>query len=123
MTDLEQFTAGFFEALAFTDLGPDSDIPEGAELDPELVADLEADCRSFFWRFDWHVRIVMDVNRRLSWADAGHDFWLTRNGHGAGFWDGDWDLDDTDRHAAKLDQAAQDFGQVDLYEVDGVIYA
>ena len=21
---------------------------------------------------------------------AGHDFWLTRNGHGAGFWDGDW---------------------------------
>jgi len=23
-------------------------------------------------------------------AQAGHDFWLTRNGHGAGFWDGDW---------------------------------
>jgi hypothetical protein len=22
---------------------------------------------------------------------AGHDFWLTRNGHGAGFWDGDWE--------------------------------
>lgn len=22
---------------------------------------------------------------------AGHDFWLTRNGHGAGFWDGDYD--------------------------------
>ena len=21
---------------------------------------------------------------------AGHDFLLTRNGHGAGFWDGDW---------------------------------
>jgi hypothetical protein len=21
---------------------------------------------------------------------AGHDFWLTRNRHGAGFWDGDW---------------------------------
>lgn len=21
---------------------------------------------------------------------AGHDLWLTRNGHGAGFWDGDW---------------------------------
>ena len=24
-------------------------------------------------------------------ARAGTDFWLTRNGHGAGFWDGDWD--------------------------------
>ena len=22
---------------------------------------------------------------------AGHDFWLTRNRHGAGFWDGDWE--------------------------------
>jgi len=22
---------------------------------------------------------------------AGHDFWLTRNGHGAGFWDGDYE--------------------------------
>lgn len=24
------------------------------------------------------------------WAMAGHDFWLTARGHGAGFWDGDW---------------------------------
>lgn len=23
-------------------------------------------------------------------AQAGHDFWLTQNGHGAGFWDGDY---------------------------------
>src|SRR5688572_3851995 len=23
-------------------------------------------------------------------SDLGHDFWLTRNGHGAGFWDGDY---------------------------------
>ncbi len=22
----------------------------------------------------------------------GHDFWLTRNGHGAGFWDGDYSI-------------------------------
>jgi hypothetical protein len=24
-------------------------------------------------------------------TDLGHDFWLTRAGHGAGFWDGDYD--------------------------------
>ena len=24
-------------------------------------------------------------------GQIGHDFWLTRNGHGAGFWDGDYD--------------------------------
>jgi hypothetical protein len=25
---------------------------------------------------------------------AGHDLWLTLVGHGAGFWDGDWDMGD-----------------------------
>ena len=24
------------------------------------------------------------------WSAAGHDLWLNRNGHGCGFWDGDW---------------------------------
>ena len=24
-------------------------------------------------------------------SQFGHDLWLTQNGHGAGFWDGDWD--------------------------------
>lgn len=26
----------------------------------------------------------------LDFETIGHDFWLTRNGHGAGFWDGDY---------------------------------
>lgn len=51
---------------------------------------------------------------------AGHDFWLTRCGHGAGFWDGDW----PEPHATKLDQAARAAGNVDLYVGDdGMIYA
>lgn len=40
----------------------------------------------------------------------GHDFWLTRNGHGAGFWDrGAGELGD------RLTDAANAFGGVDLY--------
>ena len=34
-----------------------------------------------------------DLEQALSEQDAsqiGHDFWLTRQGHGAGFWDGDY---------------------------------
>jgi hypothetical protein len=51
---------------------------------------------------------------------AGHDFWLTRNGHGAGFWDGDW----KEPHASALDALSKSFGQVDLYVGDdGKIYA
>lgn len=44
------------------------------------------------------------------WECAGHDFWLTRNGHGVGYWDrGLGELGD------KLTAAAKTFGGVDLY--------
>lgn len=41
---------------------------------------------------------------------AGHDFWLTRNGHGAGFWDrGLGELGD------RLSEASKVYGGIDLY--------
>ena len=43
---------------------------------------------------------------------AGHDFWLTRNGHGAGFWDGDW----KDSAGASLTEIAKSFGECNLYD-------
>lgn len=53
-------------------------------------------------------------------AMAGHDFWLTRCGHGAGFWDGDW----PEPYASQLDHAARAMGNVDLYVGDdGKVYA
>jgi len=42
---------------------------------------------------------------------AGHDFWLTRNCHGAGFWDGSW----CDEVSDDLDKAAHEFGECNLY--------
>lgn len=45
---------------------------------------------------------------------AGHDFWLTRNHHGAGFWDGDWPND----IGIILTNAAHAFPEVDLYVGD-----
>jgi hypothetical protein len=50
---------------------------------------------------------------------AGVDFWLTRNGHGSGFWDGDYDhLDGTGEAAKRLTDAAHAFGEVwcSIYE-------
>jgi len=49
---------------------------------------------------------------------AGHDFWLTRNGHGAGFWDrGLNDLGD------RLTESCKGFGESDLYAGDdGKLY-
>jgi hypothetical protein len=51
---------------------------------------------------------------------AGHDFWLTRNGHGAGFWDrSELSKADQDKYTA----AAESFGECDLYPGDdGKLY-
>jgi hypothetical protein len=48
---------------------------------------------------------------------AGHDFWLTRNGNGAGFWDGDW----PEPSAIKLTKLSKDFGSFSLYVENGKI--
>lgn len=46
-------------------------------------------------------------------TQVGHDFWLTRNGHGAGFWDrGLGALGD------RLTSAAHAYGSCDLYVGD-----
>ena len=41
-----------------------------------------------------------------------HDFWLTRNGHGAGYWDGDYDDrdDDDDTLGRDLTDACKPYG-------------
>ena len=45
---------------------------------------------------------------------VAHDFWLTRNGHGAGFWDGDY----TKVLGEKLTDLSKQFGEIDLYVGD-----
>ena len=47
-------------------------------------------------------------------TDAGHDFWLSRNGHGTGFWDrGLGEIGD------KLHEAARACGGVDVLPGEG----
>ncbi len=43
-------------------------------------------------------------------GQMGHDFWLTRNGHGAGFWDGAW----TEPYATELTDFAHSYGELDI---------
>jgi hypothetical protein len=51
---------------------------------------------------------------------AGHDFWLTRNHHGAGFWDGDW----PECVGEKLTEASHSCGEMNLYiGDDGRVYS
>jgi hypothetical protein len=71
------------------------------------------DCQSFY-----------DQNKALlddGWpADqAGHEFWLTRNGHGSGFWDSEYG---TDESREALAEACKKFREVHLYVQHGKIY-
>jgi len=43
-----------------------------------------------------------------------HDFWLTRNRHGAGFWDGDYEKE----LGEALTKLSEEFGNIDLYVGD-----
>lgn len=55
----------------------------------------------------------------------GHDFWLTRNGHGAGFWDRA-SINETEKYTVgqALTKWAQTMGNVYLYVGDdGMVYA
>ena len=81
------------------------------DLAPETLASIKEDCEAF--QRDNTGDIGDDVEQ------AGHDFWLTRNHHGAGFWDGDWPHEAGER----LTTAAHVYGSVDLYVGDnGLIY-
>ena len=44
---------------------------------------------------------------------CAHDFWLTRNGHGAGFWDGDYS-----EHGDELTACCKPYGTCDFYVGD-----
>jgi hypothetical protein len=66
-----------------------------------------------------HFQNVYNDDIERDYQQAGHDFWLTRNGHGCGFWDGDW----PEPAATRLTVAAEAYGEVDLYMGDdGKIY-
>lgn len=80
---------------------------------PESLAEITADCAKF--QADNGPLIVGREQ------EAGQDFWLTRQRHGAGFWDGSWDGDC--EAGDKLTAAAHAFEQTDFYlGDDGKIY-
>lgn len=85
---------------------------EDDDVTPEARAILTDDCRRFIQSLPPLVFALVDANEM--WDQAGHDFWLTRNGHGAGFWDGDWDSIDPGI-GEWLTQHSKSFGKRDLY--------
>ena len=113
--DLDAFVRAYIAAAYFTDTGEDDQPPTDAELSNEARAAALEDCRAFARAA--HPLLREAVSRAgYDSARAGHDFWLTRNGHGAGFWDRT-ELD-ADELGDRLTVLAKEFGDVDLYQGD-----
>ena len=81
---LDEFTTAYLECAEWC--GVDDEQREALELSVspewtvESVKKAEEDCRDF-------RESAGSLLNEISDAQAGHDFWLTRNHHGAGFWD------------------------------------
>ena len=91
-----------------------------SDLSPECLASAVADCAAFEADNAETIANAIATGKVISGPDfgpndrAGHDFWLTRNGHGCGFWDGDW----PEPYGQMLTDAAHVWGAVDLYVGD-----
>lgn len=93
------------EEAEFLDENYDSD-----DLSEKCLEEFKKDCISF----------CEDNAADLEGLDpgqCGHDFWLTRNRHGAGFWDRG-----LGEKGERLSKAAHVYGSVDLYVNDGKIH-
>lgn len=85
---LDGFTKAYIEAMLWSTTNDKTENPFDADycasdFTPEALVDIAEECAWFQQEYAEHI----GQRSKL----AGHDFWLTREGHGCGFWDGDWD--------------------------------
>ena len=118
MTEFETFFHSFIETALWcsSDMNSESDISLQdlnytiSDIDPNSLETLRADCQLFF--DENYSKIQTDINL------AGHDFWLTSNRHGAGFWDGDWEKES----GKELTEESHKYSERNFYVNDGVVY-
>lgn len=116
-TKLDAFTRAYIECALWSSTDDDGEPLDGLysvdDISPECMATMAADCAGFQTSF-----AELLAKAGLSDEQAGHDFWLTRNGHGAGFWDcGLGAIGD------ELTKMSKPYGSCDLYVGDdGLIY-
>lgn len=106
----DDFLAGYIACALWSSTGDDGenlDQYDRNDLSAEALNTIEDDCAAFIF---YNYRKLQRVG---TMAQHGHDFWLTRNGHGAGFWDrGYGDIGDD------LSNKAKTYGESNLYVSD-----
>lgn len=94
MGKLDEFTLAYIECMLWStsaEIEPTPDLSlmdhgyDLSSIDAETLEHIAADCEAFQRNF---AEVIADDTQ------AGHDFWLDRNGHGAGALDRSCDCDD-----------------------------
>ena len=116
---LDRFLQAYIECALWSSLGDDEN-PLDATYDPKDIAPdsiqkMKDDCEKFLTD---NIGLILKTPLTYTTEQAGHDFWLTRNGHGAGFWDrGLGDI------GGKLTKACHEFKEINLIVGDdGKLY-
>ena len=117
----DAFFNAYLEAAVWSSTDDDGEPLDRLDIDvsEETQAEMRADCDQFF---DDNEHLITSENclARIGqrfvlfpvYSQAGHDFWLTRNGHGVGFWEtSDWEAE----AGEQLTNASKAFGEYYLY--------
>jgi len=109
--DQEKMLDSYLTTMLWSSVGdndePLDDVHSIEDISPEALAKSKKDIHEFCVQSG-------DLLDGLDEAQVGHDFWLTRCGHGAGFWDGDYEKE----VGEKLTDISKKFGNEDPYVGD-----
>jgi len=115
----DEFTRAYMEAMLWAEIDDNGDSFDSnydmTDFSEEALAQIRIDAEHFQKAANLDkIKSVKNV-----YEFAGHDFWLTRAGHGSGFWDGDW----PEPHGTLLTDLSKKFGEQYIYVGDdGELY-
>lgn len=109
-----EFVEAYIEALLFTEeetLGvTEADNPTEGMFSNGALQSIYVECADFFFGEYAEMEATIEEFPHYGFSQAGHDFWLTRNGHGAGFWDRG-----IGKHGEELTKASKAYSEVNVY--------
>lgn len=118
--DIDPFALAYIACALWSSNGDDGEPLDSrynwTHLAKETLQRMVADCARFQEENSKDLCVSISSNA----TEGGHAFWLSRNGHGSGFFDSEHFANDI---RDRLQDAARKFGNCDLYVGDdGKIY-
>jgi hypothetical protein len=126
--DLDGFAKGYIEAMFFTNCDSGHDDEHIANklgvdrLTIQSIHHIKRQCADF--QIAAEALLDLAYEQAYEEAQAGRDFWFTRQGHGVGFWDRDEldvDIGAGENLGKELSKAADKFGEANCYIYRGWI--